>query len=149
MTICTVNRACLFGEVIEGKMRPNETGKIVAEQWRNMPQRFPRQFVVMSNHVHLVFFIVDVPPSTDRAAARAAPTVGEIVGAYKSLCVHHRLAWVRQHDPGRVLGALWQRNYFEHVIRDEDALADIREYVFNNPQQWALDRENPANAGNG
>lgn len=137
----------------------------------------------MPNHVHLVFFIVDVPPSTDRAAARAAPTegsrggegvgaplagarvsaptnadraaaraaptVGEIVGAYKSLCVHHCLAWVRQHDPGRVFGALWQRNYFEHVIRDEDALADIREYVFNNPQQWALDRENPANAGNG
>jgi len=41
VTICTVNRACLFGEVIEGQMRPNETGKIVAEQWRNLPQRFP------------------------------------------------------------------------------------------------------------
>lgn len=61
-------------------------------------------------------------------------------GAYKSLCVHHGLKWIKQNQPGFVLGKLWQRNYWKHIIRDESELNRIREYIGNNPVQWEVDQ---------
>ena len=72
----------------------------------------------------------------------AAPTIGDIVGAFKSLCLHHGLAWIKQNDPNRILGKLWQRNYWEHIIRNETELNRIREYIHNNPVQWEWDKLN-------
>jgi putative transposase len=79
----------------------------------------------------------------DRATARVAPTVGDIVGGYKSICVYECLVWINNHDENRKLGKLWQRNYWEHIIRDEIELNRIREYIRNNPVQWREDRLNP------
>ncbi len=168
LTICANQQECLFGKIVNGSMRLNELGRIVSEQWVAVSERFPTveldAFVVMPNHFHGILAIAD--KSTDvraplagaqysgdepshhvvsRATRRVAPTndsptLGEIVGAYKSLCVHHCLEWIKRNAPGRVLGKLWQRNYWEHIIRNESELNQIREYIHNNPAQWELDK---------
>jgi putative transposase len=63
-----------------------------------------------------------------------------MVGTYKSLCVHGCLQWIKQNDPLQRLGTLWQRNYWEHIVRDEMELNRIREYIRNNPAKWKEDR---------
>ena len=154
ITICTQNRECLFGEIINGEMRLNTTGQIAADQWYATPQRFADieldEFVVMPNHIHGIFVNVGAPLAgaqspgaqsvKNRATARVAPTVGGIIGAYKSLCVHHGLKWIKQNEPNRILGKMWQRNYWEHIVRNEPELNRIREYIHNNPAQWELDK---------
>ena len=156
VTVCTQNRECLFGEIVDGEMRLNEVGRIADEQWYALPQRFPQleldAYVVMPNHIHAIFIITvgaSLAGAPDdgmvRATARVAPTVGNIIGAYKSLCVHHALACCKHHDPGRFLGPIWQRNYWERIIRNETELNHIRGYIQNNPAQWELDKLHPDN----
>ena len=114
----------------------------------------------MPNHIHGIITIVGAPPTIDTQNLTGTttgadptidtqnstgmttgtdPTIGDIVGAFKSLCIHHGLAWIKQNDPNRILGKLWQRNYWEHIIRNKPELNRIREYIQNNPVQWALD----------
>jgi hypothetical protein len=69
--------------------------------------------------------------------------LGNIVGVFKSLCVHHCLQWIKNNEPNRVLGKIWQRNYYEHIIRHDESLNKIREYIRNNPANWSNDKNNP------
>jgi putative transposase len=71
-------------------------------------------------------------------------TLGEVVGAYKSLVFKTYLGWVQAHDPMR-WAKFWQRNYYEHVIRNEGELKAIRRYIRGNPENWAHDQDNPEN----
>ncbi len=149
ITLCTSGKKCLFGNVLEDKMVQNETGKMVEEVWRAMPGRFAGievdEFVVMPNHLHAILRIVGAPLAgahVARAGTSPAPTVGDIVGAFKSISTiaisrMARFAGTKSHTK------LWQRNYFEHIIRDETELGKIREYIQTNPLRWAFDRENP------
>jgi putative transposase len=96
------------------------------------------------------------PAPTDMAAAAPLwnipapetpnlnPTLGDAIGAFKSLVFTAYLGWVQAHDPPR-RAKFWQRNYYEHIIRDGEELHAIRRYIRNNPARWALDRDNPAN----
>jgi REP element-mobilizing transposase RayT len=88
------------------------------------------------------------PTDADAATvvSPVAPTVGDVVGAFKSLTTVLYTRGVKQSAWPPFRGRLWQRNYYEHIIRDEAALVRIREYIANNPLQWALDRENPVRA---
>lgn len=87
--------------------------------------------------------------NTSRAATRAAPTanrrhgLGEIVGAFKSLTTVAYVRGVKKQRWTPFSGKLWQRNYFEHVVRSEESLDKLRRYVRDNPARWELDRENP------
>jgi REP element-mobilizing transposase RayT len=85
----------------------------------------------------------------DRATTRVAPTVGEIIGAYKSVTTVVYTRGVKQFGWPAFRTRLWQRNYYEHIIRDDESLNRIREYITNNPMQWELDRENPKFVGAG
>jgi REP element-mobilizing transposase RayT len=154
ITICTHNRECLFGGIVDGEMLVHEFGSIVSKQWDAIPERFPcielDAFTVMPNHIHGIIF-VGAPLAGARfyagaredmrATARVAPTVGEIIGAYKSLSMYYCLKWVKQNEPQRYLGKLWQRNYYEHIIRDDDDLNRTREYILCNPANWQDDDE--------
>ena len=75
-----------------------------------------------------------------------APTLSlpDVVHRLKTLTTKRYSDGVKQHDWPPFPGKLWQRNYYEHIIRNENELNRIREYVVNNPLQWELDRENPA-----
>jgi len=142
VTICTHNRTCTFGEVTGSLMIQNEAGRMVESIWCAIPGHYSNvsidAFVVMPNHVHGILFITkDLVGARFIATESIAPNLGEVVRAFKARYSH---AINKIHGKGTLL---WQRNYYEHVVRDEDDLMRIREYIENNPTQWALDEENP------
>ena len=151
VTICTQDRVCLFGDVIGGEMQVNALGEIVQAVWDGLSEHYPfvvlDAFVVMPNHVHGVIIITE--PMVG-AGLKPAPT--------KPVCQHHGLSEIvrafKTFSARRINGLrgtsgvpIWQRNYYEHIIRTEDALQRIREYIATNPLRWHLDRENPHRLG--
>ena len=149
LTICTHNKEFYFEAYSELK-------EILKRHWVKLPERFPclilDEFTVMPNHIHGIIIVgaTLAVAQTNRAGARPsasprgepAPTVGEIVGAFKSLCVNDWLIYLKKNKINAV-GKFWQRNYYEHIIRNEEELAKIRAYIQHNPLKWSLDRENP------
>ncbi|MCI0595059.1 MAG: hypothetical protein L0Z48_00785 [candidate division Zixibacteria bacterium] len=162
VTVCTQGREDFFGEIKNGEMVLNGAGKMVQTAWDALPERFPEieldEFMVMPNHVHGIIVMGGAPlvstvggaPGEDRtdaknrAGTRPAPTLGEIVGVFKSITTLEYVRAIKRCHWPPFPGRLWQRNYFEHIIRNEKTLAKIREYIVNNPQRWRFDRENPA-----
>lgn len=163
VTVCTYNRASLFGEIVNGEMQLNDVGRMVATHWCSLSKRFPSVqpdvFVVMPNHMHGIIALPDVgaalvaaqgracritPPR--RATTRVAPTtsLGTVIGAYKSLTTVAYARGVKMWGWAPFAGKLWQRNYYEHIIRNETALNRVRQYIMDNPARWAEDPENPA-----
>ena len=144
ITMCIQHRECLLGTVVDGVMESNEAGKMVQSAWEVLPKRFPSilfdAFVVMPNHVHGIVMIVPPKqkPQSKKGAASSAPTVGNILRAFKSISAIHVNSLLSRSDR-----PLWQRNYYEHIIRNEAALARAREYIAMNPRRWHLDWDNP------
>jgi putative transposase len=146
VTSCVQNRECLFGDVLDNVMVLNDVGRLVESVWNGLMERFPTieldAFVVMPNHVH---FIINIAVSAgkdgmgqDRAGQGRAPTLDQIVGAFKSISaarVNRLLSRTGQ--------PLWQRNYYERIIRNESELNGFRDYIIHNPMRWADDSENP------
>ncbi len=108
----------------------------------------------MPNHIHGIIAIVGVPfmgtqktvgDSSKRADTRPAPTarLGDIISAFKSIATHEFIKGVKQNGRTPFPGKLWQRNYYEHIVRNEKELIHIREYIRNNPAQWDTDKDNP------
>jgi len=167
VTIVAQNRACLFGEVVDGEIQLNDAGKMMQAQWEALPQRFSNieldEFVVMPNHFHGVVVITDkihagaVPrahPGSEQpqegqpqgiAPTEHDPGLGEIVGAWKSIVTDEYIRGVRQLDWQPFDRKLLQRNYWEHIVRDEPEMNRIREYIINNPANWDNDENNPKN----
>ena len=162
ITICTQGRDCLLSEIVLDELVLSAAGQMVEEVWTALPQRFggiaPDDFVIMPNHFHGILIIHEsvgaglvpapraTPAQDDRATTRVAPTVnralGEIIGAFKSITTHEYLLGVRERGWPPFDRRFWQRNYYEHVIRDEAELAAIRAYIKDNPLRWAFDAEN-------
>jgi REP element-mobilizing transposase RayT len=152
VTICTHAHEPLF---------ENPTLKeILKRTWYGQQERFRNvsldAFVVMPNHIHFVVWLnpVGAPLAgahaadhTTRAGASPAPTLGQLVGAFKSIVATKWLMWLKQNAPHRP-GRVWQRNYYERVIRDEPELNRVREYIRLNPLKWEFDCENPQRVAN-
>jgi putative transposase len=145
-TLCAAGHESIFGRIRNYKMECNRAGAAVWETWRQLPPRFPvielDAFVVMPNHLHGIRFF---PPLAAAGAASSAPTktvadapaLGLILRAFKSLSAA---------AVSRVLhrtGAVWQRNYYEHIVRSAKDLDAVRLYINQNPMQWLNDQENP------
>ncbi len=147
ITIATKDRSCLFGDVVDGEMRPNDWGQTVQDEWAKSAQIRKEieldAFVVMPNHVHGVIIIADgMGRATGRSPLQSGPSgrsLGAFVAGFKAAATK-RINTARG-SPGE---PIWQRNYFEHVIRSEDSLQRIRQYILDNPMRWEFDRENPA-----
>jgi REP element-mobilizing transposase RayT len=157
VTLCTQGRVALLGEVLAGEVVLNPLGRIVRDTWDALPVHYPHvaldAFVVMPNHVHAIIVLTDIavvgaglkPAPTEPAVVRAgfkpAPTrhgLPEILRAFKTFSA--RKINALRGAPGT---AVWQRNYYERIIRDDRELWAIQEYIANNPIQWMIDRENP------
>lgn len=150
VTNVTHQRECLFGEMVDGEMRLNPLGEIAAWAWEWLAQQYPYvdldAWVVMPNHIHGILVMdVGARPSPSVGARRDAPLpiikrkpLGQLIGAFKTVSAKR----INEHraTPGH---PVWQRNYYEHIIRNEAALGRIRAYIHNNPAQWALDNDNP------
>jgi len=156
VTICTQGRECLFGDIVDDEMRLNDTGTMVRDLWHEIPEHFRHadidEFVVMPNHFHGIIVIVGaqfiapfdcdaINNNKKQGVMNHAPTtVGEIVRAFKARCTN-AINHIRN-TPGT---PLWQRNYYEHIIRGEGEMNRIRKYIVDNPAKWAEDENNPAN----
>lgn len=143
ITICTHNRRPLFGNIVDGNMMLNEAGVMVEQHWHDLANRFTAirlgPYVTMPNHIHGVVEIVGAP-LVGALHTMGAPTVGDIVGAYKSLTTNAYIRGVNDAGWLSFNGRLWQRNYYEHIIRNEQAYSNIVEYIRTNPQKWQDDR---------
>jgi len=144
VTICAFRRAMLFGEIRGAKMVPNAIGVTIEQTWHELPNRFPSlaldAFVLMPNHLHGIIVL----HRKKRAEINSAPTadqppltLGRVIQSFKSFACFR----VRQ-QTGRVV-PLWQRNYFEHVVRSGKSLTAIQRYISENPARWEFDLENP------
>ena len=144
ITICTQGRECLFGQVVDGEMHLSEIGQIAQKQWNQIPARFENvelgPFVVMPNHHHGILIVrAGLAPALGQPQGLPLPkTIGDIVGAYKSLVANECIKIFKTKN--QFMGKLWQRNYYEHIIRDEQSYQNIAAYILNNPRQWEADR---------
>lgn len=170
ITICCQNRINRFGVVENGEMNLNEYGQIAHDEWLKLSQRFSNfeldAFQIMPNHMHAILALnehtVDAGfspasktntnemsqpnrPQPRRFAAtspqkNAVTTVSDIVGAYKSLVANACLKIFKTNN--KTMGKLWQRNYYEHIIRNDKSYKTISEYIINNPKNWEEDKLN-------
>ena len=151
------NRECTFGDVINGEMRPNQFGKIVLKWWNELPNYYPPveldEFVVMPNHMHGIIVIADVGAgssrpfvSPNRGKGRDDPaptekrTLGQLVG-YLKFQITKEINQIRDAGYAKVL----QRDYYEHIIRNEREWNAIAKYIYDNPVNWNADVDNPVN----
>jgi len=160
ITICTQYRLNLFGEIEDCEMALNDAGKMINKQWVELTHRFDRielhEFIVMPNHFHGIIEIVGVPLVGTRFSGSTnngnsglqntgqpqgfAPTIGDVVGAFKSLSTNEYIQNVKQNNWQPLDKKLWQRNYYEHIIRDEESYYEISEYIQTNPVKWQDDK---------
>jgi REP element-mobilizing transposase RayT len=224
VTICTQDRACLFGEVVDGQVRLNDAGRMVQRWWDELNRKFPHirtdAFVVMPNHIHGIVVIEPVEakpvgadlrvcpdnesvcpdnesgageqlqgadvrlqgahigaplqgrpddeskpvgadlrvcPDNERVCpgiesgadgqlqgARIGAPLSEIVRWFKTMTTNDYIRGVKQYGWTPFYGRLWQRNYYEHIVRDEASLEHVRQYIEENPLHWSSDPENPS-----
>ena len=168
ITICSYQREHIFGEIVNGEMKLSKFGLVAKQQWEKLPKRFPNielgAFVVMPNHGHGVIQIIEHErkgiaenlQNLDEDSSRYAPTKNQqkfgkmipnsiptIVRSYKS-AVAYRINLMR----GTNGIPVWQRNYYEHIVRNERELELITKYIDYNPLNWQLDRDNTSNTRN-
>jgi len=152
VTICTHRRQCLFGEIANGEILLNNFGSMVEKWWRKLPAKFPSveidAHIIMPNHFHGIIAIVGADPRVcpDLGAHTGAP-LHKIVQWFKTVTTNECLRFIKQQDTNRLGSKLWQRNYYEHIIRNETALNAVHDYIVMNPENWADDPENPGSSG--
>lgn len=171
ITICTCNRECLFGEVINKEMILNDAGRAANECWLKIPEHFPNvvlhEHVVMPNHVHGIIELVtaasvpvnvagdsdiwfsDVgvqnfeplprmpspppPPSQNKFQKIIPRSIGSIIRGYK-------IGVTNFFRTNTDIHKVWQRNFHEHIIRNEQSYWKISEYIIDNPKAWETDK---------
>jgi REP element-mobilizing transposase RayT len=133
VTLCAQDRACLFGRIASETVALTDIGYIVAEEWERTPTLRPNveldEYIVMPDHMHGIVVITyrdesTTPLETTNTLRSTTQTIGAIIRGFKGAVVR------------RVGRAIWQRNYYEHIIRSEADLDRIRRYIANNPARW-------------
>ncbi|MFH1699322.1 MAG: transposase [Candidatus Zixiibacteriota bacterium] len=148
VTICTKNHIKCFGKITNGEMRLNEFGEIAKQRWLWMAQHFDfvqlDEFCIMPNHLHGIIIInrdnsvattlevsLQRQPQTDKQ--RRNNLLSKTIAAFKTTASKyiHKAGFDK---------FKWQRSFYDHVIRNEKSLLEIREYIRNNPLKWDLDK---------
>jgi len=140
----------MFGHVENREIILNEFWERVRFTWIDLMKHNTNieldKFIVMPNHVHGIIEIVGAPlvgaHPNHRAGTRPAPTLGDIVGAFKSITTNEYIRNVKTNGWAPFRTRLWQRNYYDRVIRTETELNKTREYIEYNPKNWADDEYN-------
>jgi putative transposase len=173
VTICTQNRDCLFGDVTSGEMQKNSAGEMIQKVRNELPLKYSDvaidEFIVMPNHIHgIIILLVGAGPCAcplspcairqpegnrlnpeegqpQGVAPPARLILPDVVHRFKSFTTSQYRMNVTLNNWPPFPGKLWQRNYYEHIIRNENELNRIREYIINNPVQWPEDENNPVN----
>jgi putative transposase len=137
ITICTHQRRQSLSRIQDSATVLTDLGKLAEQNWLMLPQWFSSvtldAYVIMPNHIHGI--LLALAHSTDQLEAASLLS---IIRAFKSSATRE---WHCQYNSAQ---PIWQRGFYDHVIRDERALYKIREYIAWNPAQWHLDHENSA-----
>ncbi|MFA6532722.1 MAG: transposase [Patescibacteria group bacterium] len=139
VTICAQNRKNLFDDIVVGATRGSPLNEIINNIWKSLPDHHPvklDEFVIMPNHVHFIIHIIN------KGGSRPAPTLGTIIGLFKSECTKQIRKSIQNNQFN-----VWQRSYYEHIIRNEKDLNKIRRYIRDNPMNWEEDRNNLKSKG--
>ena len=154
ITICTQDKLHLFGEIVDGKMFLNDAGLMIEYWYRELENKFKHirnhEMIIMPNHIHFIVEIVGadlcVRPNVDvneilnaqskRADTQVCPYVGNVVQWFKTMTTNQYIKMVKNGTLPPFNKRIWQRNYWEHVIRDDVDYGRIAEYVINNPNTW-------------
>jgi putative transposase len=154
VTICTQGMRYTLGSIESGNVRLATAGHIVQQEWLALPSRFPGlvldEFVIMPNHMHALLAFVGAglaPPGVATRATPASewnqrPTLPSVLCAFKSIST--RIANQDAGTPGR---NVWQRGYYEHIVRNSQDMKNVQRYILENPSRWAFDTENPSSIG--
>jgi putative transposase len=160
VTVCSKNRKCLFGEIINEEMILSDAGKILKNIWLGLPNHYVNakldEYIIMPNHFHCILEIIspvgtgfkpvpgDESIPENRAGFKPAPTkhhpLSEIIRGLKTFS--SKLINQKYNTPGNII---WQRSFYDRIIRNESELNRIREYIFLNPSNWETDRNYSGN----
>lgn len=158
ITICCQNKVHLFGNVINKQMILNDAGKMIEKWFNELQNKFPdvkcHEMVVMPNHIHFIIENVGsvgadlrVCPN-DSNISKTEKRVSEILGEHAGSPLHRVLQWFKTMSTNEYIrgvknnnwipfdGKLWQRNYWEHIIRNDQSYQKISDYIINNPSKW-------------
>ncbi|WP_416236597.1 transposase [Thermomicrobium sp. 4228-Ro] len=149
VTVCTVDREPLFGTVVGGAVQVNRFGEIVREEWFRTAQLrrnvllLEEEFVVMPNHVHGIVWLTEDPPADASPSEQAVPrlpagSLGAVVGAFKAAAARRI-----NRERGTPGAPVWQRNFWERIVRSDRELERIRQYIVENPLRWQEDSLHP------
>ncbi|MCK5305679.1 MAG: transposase [Candidatus Omnitrophica bacterium] len=149
ITICTENRQQLFGTIKNDQMILNAVGNMIDLWWQKIFEKYGHalidEYAIMPNHIHGIINIVGAGssrPDNNKIIGRddPAPTIGNIIAYFKYQTT--KQINESQNTPGK---KIWQRNYHDHIIRNDRSLDAIREYIANNPVNWEQDIDNLIN----
>jgi putative transposase len=162
VTVCSNARESIFGEykipvgaglasarnndtISESDLELSPVGTIIESQWLNIPNQYDNveldEYVIMPNHIH---GIIVINHTKKRADARPAPTISDIICSFKSRSSVECVRYIQRNNLD-MSGKIWQRSFYDHVIRNERSLSAIREYILDNPVNWQQDIENLLN----
>ena len=153
VTICTKDRELFFGDVVNGEMRFSEIGRMANKCWRKIIQRYKNvkldEYIVMSNHVH---GILNISAGTRHVETRRGASLQEYKNKFGPLqknslssIINHYKGDVRKYCNRNKYDFMWQERFYDRVIRNEEELNRIRQYIIDNPLKWEMDRNNPKN----
>jgi len=147
ITICTYKHKCIFGDIINEEMRLSEEGEIVQRCLNEIPYYYPNieldTYVIMPNHIHCIINLIEPvgaiheSPLQMTQNQRRIMQLSKIVGRFKMTSAK-KINIIN--NTGGV--PVWQRNFYEHIIRNETDLINTRDYIINNPLKWFFDDEN-------
>ena len=152
VTIVTYHRECIFGQIVFKKIHLSPLGQIIGDLWEQIPMHFVNievePFVIMPNHIHGIITIKDC-----RGTIYRAPTADNhhdylerfgnpVPGSLSTIIRTYKAAVSRLAKKKLGITNIWQRNYYEHIIRNQSEMEKIGQYILTNPDQWADDLEN-------
>ena len=162
ITICCQGRKCRFGKIENGEMVLNDAGKMATQCWLNISEYFPHvilhEFVIMPNHIH---GIIELSNNNDVKTGSVGAKNFSPLHTFEQSTEQSTEQWAknfssqRPRGTSRTIGSIvrgfkigvtkqlgcsvWQRNYYEHIIRDEISFQHIQNYINNNPKNWEND----------
>lgn len=168
VTICTKNKINYLGEIVDGKMHLNNVGYIAKKYWQEIPNHYKHMkldsFIIMPNHIHGILKIINNPILCNCVLKRGIET-HDCASLQRRNCTESKLynnkfgpqskniaaairafkSSVKKFTNDHNFEFYWQSRYYDHIIRDETSLFNIRQYIKNNPEKWESDRNNAKN----
>lgn len=152
VTVCTKERGEWFGKIENGQMQLNELGKIVFAYWADIPKYYPNitldEWIIMPDHIHGIIVISSGSiVGTEHCSVRIKNTadivsLSQVIKSFKDVVTKQIRSDLEN------FCFLWQRSFYDHIIRSGAVLSRIREYIQNNPLNWENDRNNTENLSN-